>query len=49
MPGGSFRYVFTVRDQPGTYVYHSHFNSTEQVGKGLFGAFIVEGEEAIMG
>lgn len=44
MPGGSFRYVFTVRDQPGTYVYHSHFNSTEQVGKGLFGAFIVEGK-----
>ena len=31
-----------VRDQPGTYVYHSHFNSTEQVGKGLYGALIVE-------
>jgi FtsP/CotA-like multicopper oxidase with cupredoxin domain len=23
-------------------VYHSHFNSTEQVGKGLYGAFYVE-------
>jgi FtsP/CotA-like multicopper oxidase with cupredoxin domain len=27
---------------PGMYVYHSHFNSTEQVGKGLYGAFFVQ-------
>jgi FtsP/CotA-like multicopper oxidase with cupredoxin domain len=42
MPGGFFTYEFTVVDPPGFYVYHSHFNSTEQVGKGLYGAFIVE-------
>ena len=23
------------------YVYHSHFNSTEQVGAGLYGALMV--------
>ena len=39
MPGGFFTYEFDVVDQPGMYVYHSHFNSTEQVGKGLYGAF----------
>ncbi len=42
MPGEYWTYEFTVRDGPGTYVYHSHFNSTEQVGKGLYGAFVVE-------
>lgn len=42
MPGGFFTYEFRVVDPPGFYVYHSHFNSTEQVGKGLYGAFIVE-------
>jgi FtsP/CotA-like multicopper oxidase with cupredoxin domain len=42
MPGGYFIYDFTVTDSPGMYVYHSHFNSTEQVGKGLYGALIVE-------
>ncbi|HJS27605.1 MAG TPA: multicopper oxidase domain-containing protein, partial [Actinomycetota bacterium] len=42
MPGGFFTYEFDVVDPPGMYVYHSHFNSTEQVGKGLYGAFIVE-------
>ena len=42
MPGGFFVYEFDVVDPPGMYVYHSHFNSTEQVGKGLYGAFIVE-------
>ena len=44
MPGGFFTYEFDVVDPPGMYVYHSHFNSTEQVGKGLYGAFIVEPE-----
>ena len=29
------------RDPPGFYVYHSHFNSTEQVGSGLYGAIMV--------
>jgi FtsP/CotA-like multicopper oxidase with cupredoxin domain len=42
MPGEYWTYKFRVEDPPGTYVYHSHFNSTEQVGKGLYGAFIVE-------
>jgi FtsP/CotA-like multicopper oxidase with cupredoxin domain/plastocyanin len=42
MPGQYFPYEFTVKDPPGMYVYHSHFNSTEQVGKGLYGAIIIE-------
>ena len=42
MPGGFFIYEFEVVDPPGMYVYHSHFNSTEQVGKGLYGAFFVQ-------
>ena len=42
LPGGFFVYEFDVVDRPGMYVYHSHFNSTEQVGKGLYGAFYVE-------
>ena len=41
-PGETFTYAFTIVDGPGTYMYHSHENSTEQVGKGLLGAFIVE-------
>ena len=42
MPGQRWSYEFTVNDPPGLYIYHSHFNSTEQVGSGLFGAIIVE-------
>ena len=42
MPGETYVYQFTVKDQPGTYMYHSHFDSAEQVGRGLYGAFIVE-------
>jgi manganese oxidase len=42
LPGGFFVYEFDVVDPPGMYVYHSHFNSTEQVGKGLYGAFFVQ-------
>jgi FtsP/CotA-like multicopper oxidase with cupredoxin domain len=44
LPGGFFTYEFDVVDPPGMYVYHSHFNSTEQVGKGLYGAFYVQPE-----
>ena len=47
MPGGFFSYDFTVRDPPGVYVYHSHFNSTQQVGEGLYGAVIVEPPEGV--
>ncbi len=42
MPGESWTYEFDVVDPPGMYVYHSHFNSAEQVGSGLYGALIVE-------
>jgi FtsP/CotA-like multicopper oxidase with cupredoxin domain len=42
MPGEAFTYEFDVVDPPGMYVYHSHFNSAEQVGRGLYGALIVE-------
>jgi FtsP/CotA-like multicopper oxidase with cupredoxin domain len=41
MPGHYLTYEFTIKDPPGMYVYHSHFNSTEQVGSGLYGAVIV--------
>lgn len=44
-PGGSFTYEFDVRS-PGSHMYHSHHNSTLQVGKGLLGAFIVTPEDA---
>jgi FtsP/CotA-like multicopper oxidase with cupredoxin domain len=46
MPDQTFTYQFKVLDPPGTYLYHSHFNSTEQVGNGLYGAFIVEPRRA---
>ncbi len=42
MPGQYWTYEFTVKDPPGMYVYHSHFNSTEQVGSGLYGALMIE-------
>jgi manganese oxidase len=42
MPGEYWTYEFTIVDPPGMYVYHSHFNSAEQVDKGLYGALIVE-------
>ena len=40
-PGGEFRYEFTLPDA-GTFWYHPHNNSAEQVGRGLYGALIVE-------
>ncbi len=40
-PGQSFDYDFTVPDA-GTFWYHSHNRSTEQVARGMFGALIVE-------
>ena len=40
-PGGSFDYAFTAPDA-GTYWYHPHQRSFEQVGRGLYGALIVE-------
>ncbi len=39
-PGASFTYEFVART-PGSHMYHSHHNATDQVGRGLLGAFIV--------
>ncbi len=39
-PGQSYTYEFTVPNS-GSHMYHSHHNSTLQVGLGLLGAFIV--------
>ncbi len=40
-PGGEFLYEFGLPDA-GTYWYHPHASSAEQVGRGLLGALIVE-------
>ena len=45
IPGHSYRYQFAVPDA-GTYWYHSHYLSYDQVSRGLFGAFIVEEQNA---
>ena len=42
--GESFTYEFTVPNS-GSHMYHSHHNSTKQVGLGLLGAFIVAPNE----
>ena len=43
-PGDDYEYRFVVPDA-GTYWYHSHFNSPEQVGRGLAGMLVVEESE----
>jgi len=43
-PGEHYTYRFRA-ERAGTYWYHSHQVSSEQVRKGLFGAFIVEPRE----
>lgn len=40
-PGETFDYIFTCPDA-GTFWYHPHMHSVEQLGKGLVGALIVE-------
>ncbi len=40
-PGDTFTYEFTTRNA-GTHMYHSHYNSAEQVTRGLLGALIIE-------
>jgi FtsP/CotA-like multicopper oxidase with cupredoxin domain len=40
-PGESFTYEFTATT-PGTYWYHSHQKSAEQVDKGLYGTVVIE-------
>ncbi len=44
-PGDSFTYEFTARTV-GSHMYHSHHNATDQVGRGLLGAFIVQPKDA---
>ncbi len=41
VPGETYTYEFTVSNT-GSLMYHSHHNATDQVGRGLLGAFIVE-------
>lgn len=41
--GAEFTYEFVVLD-PGTFWYHPHVRSDEQVERGLYGAFVVRGE-----
>lgn len=43
-PGKSFVYEFKAT-VPGTYWYHSHQDGANQVDKGLYGTFIVEGKD----
>jgi FtsP/CotA-like multicopper oxidase with cupredoxin domain len=40
-PGESYTYEFTAT-RAGSLMYHSHHNATDQVGRGLLGAFIVD-------
>jgi manganese oxidase len=44
-PGETFTYEFVART-PGSHMYHSHHNATDQVGRGLLGAFIVQPRDA---
>lgn len=46
LPGESFDYEFTVSSEDvGSQMYHSHFDSAEQVPRGLLGALIVNNDE----
>jgi len=45
MPGETFVYEF-VADPAGSHMYHSHHNATDQVGRGILGAFIVDPRDA---
>jgi len=40
-PGETFAYEFAARPA-GSHMYHSHHNATDQVGRGLLGAFVVD-------
>ncbi len=45
-PRGTFDYRFTPPDA-GTFWYHTHFGSTEQLARGLYGLLIVEEREPV--
>ena len=40
-PGDTFVYEFTASD-PGTYIYHTHYDDLFQLDSGLYGAFVVD-------
>ncbi|MBI4498058.1 MAG: multicopper oxidase domain-containing protein [Chloroflexi bacterium] len=40
-PGQSFTYEFPA-SHAGTFMYHSHFNSVEQIDRGLYGPLIID-------
>lgn len=40
-PGETFTYEFTA-NHAGTYMYHSHFNSIQQIDKGLYGLLVID-------
>ena len=44
-PGETFEYRFVVNDA-GTFWYHPHVRTNEQVERGLYGAFVVHEEDA---
>jgi FtsP/CotA-like multicopper oxidase with cupredoxin domain len=44
VPGESFTYEFVAKPH-GSMMYHSHHNATDQVGRGLLGAFIIDPKE----
>jgi len=46
MPGGKFTYRFKIRDA-GTYWYHPHVHSHEQVEKGLYGMLLVHEKQPL--
>ncbi len=43
--GQSYTYEFKA-DVPGTYWYHSHQDSVNQLDRGLYGSFVVEGKKS---
>lgn len=45
LPGDTFTYEFVAKPS-GSHMYHSHHNATDQVGRGLLGAFIVDPKDA---
>ncbi|MEM1596999.1 MAG: multicopper oxidase family protein [Pyrobaculum sp.] len=48
-PGGRYKYSFTVRNRPGTYIYHPHPHglTAAQFYRGLAGLVIVEEEKRL--
>jgi FtsP/CotA-like multicopper oxidase with cupredoxin domain len=46
-PGETFVYEFPA-GPAGSHMYHSHHNATDQVGRGMLGAFLVEPRDAAL-